>query len=154
MAVEGNCNVADVIEVALLGAGVGEQVDFDTPPPSIVTRIRWAKELVDTHTGKNLEDISYILYKHIGAGMKSYGSIPLSLGIFYASKGTYANGLLATINIGDEADTNRAIVGALCGAFSGVDAINKSWIEQIQGTNKLDLFQIANDLLYVKDAIA
>ena len=96
---------------------------------------------------KNLEEISYLLYQVIGAGMKSYELIPLALGIFYAAGGDYTTGLLATINTGDDADTNGAIVGALCGAFCGVEKINPDWIEQVRRTNAIDFQSLAERLL-------
>lgn len=151
VAVEGNCSVDDVMDAALLGADEGERAGYAIPAPSVAARIRWAKELIDTHYGRSMEDISYILYSHIGAGMKSYESIPFSLGIFYASNAEYTTGLFAAINIGADADTNGAIVGALSGAFGGAKTINKDWIEQLQKTNKLDLRKIASDLLAVRE---
>lgn len=62
---------------------------------------------------------------------KSYESIPLSLGIFFAAKGDIQSGLLSTINIGDDADTNGAITGALCGGFCGSEKIHLLWIEKL-----------------------
>ncbi len=80
--------------------------------------------------------------------MKSYESIPLSLGIFYAAKGDYKKGLLAAINIGDDADTNGAIVGALCGAYSGIKKIPAQWIAKIKDSNsKIDFETVAKKLL-------
>ena len=95
------------------------------------------------------EVITYILYQHIGAGMKSYESIPLSLGIFYAAAGRYKDGLLAAINIGDDADTNGAIVGALCGGYSGAGAIDAAWIDKLRETNDIDFKSLAEKLVVV-----
>ncbi|HMD87933.1 MAG TPA: ADP-ribosylglycohydrolase family protein, partial [Anaerolineaceae bacterium] len=66
---------------------------------------------------------------------------------FYASGGDYQTGLLAAINIGDDADTNGAITGALCGAFCGAGKINPAWIEKLNQTNSIDFLAIANQLL-------
>jgi ADP-ribosylglycohydrolase len=147
VAVEGNSQPVDVMDAAIYGAEIGEKEGFDIPAPSVVTRIRLAMELVERHREKSLDDISYILYQYIGASMKSYESIPLSLGIFYASGGDYQNGLLAAINVGDDADTNGAIVGALCGAYSGSDGIRTSWIEKLQKINQIDFMDIAKRLI-------
>ncbi|MDR3577682.1 MAG: ADP-ribosylglycohydrolase family protein [Anaerolineaceae bacterium] len=146
-AVEGSAKAREVMAAALRGAEAGEKEGFDIPAPSVAARIRLAIELVDQNREKSLEEISYILYQYIGAGMKSYESIPLSLGIFYAAGGDYQTGLLAAINIGDDADTNGAIVGALCGAFSGSEKINPAWIEKISQTNSIDFLAIANQLM-------
>ena len=148
VAVEGNCQLSEVMSAAIYGAESGEKEGFDIPSPSVVARIRLAIELVDRNQGKSIDEISYVLYQYIGAGMKSYESIPLSLGIFYAVKGNYRDGLLAAINIGDDADTNGAIVGALCGAFSGSNGINPAWIEKLRTANQLDFLTIAHQLIY------
>jgi ADP-ribosylglycohydrolase len=147
VAVEGNCPPAAVMQAAIDGAEAGEKAGYDIPAPSVAVRIRLAIELVDRNRDKSLEDICYILYQVIGAGMKSYESIPLSLGIFYAAAGDYQAGLLATINIGDDADTNGAIIGALCGAFGGVEKINPAWIEKLGETNSIDFLGIVRRLM-------
>ncbi|WP_105614821.1 ADP-ribosylglycohydrolase family protein [Vallitalea okinawensis] len=147
LSVEGKSTPSQVMDAAYLGAKEGEEVGYDIPAPSVSSRIKLAKQLVDKHQEKSLEEISYILYKYIGAGMKSYESIPLSLGIFYAAKGDFEKGIIAAINIGDDADTNGSIVGALCGAFSGYHKINPTWVQKVKESNKIDFEQIATDLL-------
>jgi ADP-ribosylglycohydrolase len=147
LAVEGGCSPAEVMTTAIRGAEAGEKEGYDIPAPSVTARIRMAIELVDRNRDRTLEEVCYILYQNIGAGMKSYESIPLSLGIFYAAKGEYEPGLLAAINIGDDADTNGAIVGALCGAYSGSEKINPAWVEKLRETNSIDFLTIANQLL-------
>jgi ADP-ribosylglycohydrolase len=146
-AVEGISSPEEVLAAALEGAEAGEKAGFDIPAPSVAARIRLAKEIVDSHQNEPVDAISYRLYQLIGASMKSYESIPLSLGIFYAAKGDFESGLLSAVNTGDDADTNGAIVGALCGAFSGSDAIRPEWIEKLRKTNQIDFMGIANGLL-------
>jgi ADP-ribosylglycohydrolase len=146
VAVEGNCSPSDVLKAAILGAEAGEKSGFDIPAPSVTARIRLAIELVDRNPSMSLDAKCYTLYQYIGAGMKSYESIPLSLGIFYAALGDFQSGLLATINIGDDADTNGAIAGALCGAFCGSERINPTWIEKLRATNSIDFMRIAIQL--------
>jgi len=147
VAVEGDSTPARVMEAALLGAEAGEAKGYDIPAPSISARIRLAMELVDRRRDQPVDAIAYTLYQHIGASMKSYESIPFSLGAFYASNGDYQTGLLAAINTGDDADTNGAIVGALCGAYSGAGQINPAWIEKLRQTNTIDFEAIAQQLI-------
>jgi ADP-ribosylglycohydrolase len=146
-AIAGDCTPEQVLATALAGAEAGEKAGFDIPAPSVAARISLAKEIVDSHRGESVDALSYRLYRVIGASMKSYESIPLSLGVFYAASGRFEDGLLAAINTGDDADTNGAIVGALCGAFSGVDAIRPEWIQKLRETNPIDFEHIAQDLM-------
>ena len=136
-----------VMNAALIGAEAGEEKGYDIPSPSVSVRIRLGMELVDRNRDKSVDEIAYILYQHIGASMKSYESIPFSLGIFYAADGDYQTGLLTAINIGDDADTNGAIVGALCGAYCGVENIKATWIQKLRETNSMDFLSIASQLV-------
>lgn len=147
LAVEGNHSTEEIMEAAIQGAEMGEKEGYEAPSPSVAVRIQLAKQLVDQNRDKGLDEICYILYQYIGASMKSYESIPFSLGVFYAADGDYEKGLLAAINIGDDADTNGAIVGALCGAFSGSEKIRPEWIEKVSATNSVDFKKIAFQLL-------
>lgn len=146
-AVEGDCAPGDVMAAAVKGAEAGERMGFDQPAPSVAARIRLAVELVDRQRDKPLGDICESLYAYIGAGMKCYESVPLSLGVFYAASGRVREGILAVVNVGDDADTNGAIVGSLCGAFSGAASIDPAWIAKVEGTNGIDFKRIAADLL-------
>lgn len=147
LAVAGTEDLTAIMNAAIRGAEQGENEGYDIPAPSVAARIRLAIDLVERNRSRGLEEICYILYQHIGAGMKSYESIPLSLGIFYAAEGRYQDGLLAAINIGDDADTNGAIVGALCGAYSGAGAIDEAWINKLGETNDIDFKSLAERLL-------
>ena len=146
-AMAGDRNINEVMEAALYGARFGEAQGYDLPAPSVEARIRLAMETVDRHAGKSMAELGNLLYRLIGAGMKSYESIPLSLGVFYAGQGHFEECLLAIINIGDDADTNGAIVGALCGAFGGAAAIKPEWKEYIQAVNHIDLAKLAAQLI-------
>ncbi|MEC1522806.1 ADP-ribosylglycohydrolase family protein [Neobacillus niacini] len=152
-AVAGNSTISEVMDAAILGAVKGEEIGYDTPSPSVSARIRLAKEIVDRNQNKSLEEISLLLYQYIGAGMKSYESIPLSLGVFYAAKGVVTDGILAVVNIGDDADTNGAIVGSLCGAYSGASSIKENWIKKIETVNSISFEIIANKLLAASSKI-
>ncbi len=151
-AVEGGCTPREVMDAALQGAETGEHRGFDKPSPSIAARIRLAIDVVDQERNKPLQEVCERLYAYIGAGMKSYESVPLSLGVFYAVSGQVNEGIIAVVNIGDDADTNGAIVGSLCGAYSGASAIHPAWIAKVEGTNGIPFKQIAADLLRVRRA--
>lgn len=146
-AVEGDCTIEQIMTAAISGAEAGEMEGFDIPAPSVVARINLVMELVKQNQNKGLDEVCYLLYRHIGAGMKSYESVPFSLGVFYAAQGAYQTALLSAINIGDDADTNGAIVGALCGAYGGSDSIREAWIEKLHETNQIDFLSMAKNLL-------
>lgn len=62
---------------------------------------------------------------------------------------TFEEGMLATVNLGGDTDTNGAIYGQLAGAFYGYDAIPSSWREQLH--QEKELVAIADKLLALPD---
>ena len=51
---------------------------------------------------------------------------------------SYAECVLAAVNLGDDTDTTACVAGALAGAMYGYDSIYKSWIEQLRGKEVID----------------
>ncbi len=145
--IRGDLTPGQIMEEAARGAIYGEAMGFDIPAPSVARRIRYAKEAVEGLEGRPMIEIVDELTGMLGAGMKAYESIPLSLGIFYAAGGDPAIGIPAAVNAGDDADTNGSICGALCGAFSGIQAIPGAWIRRINTGPETDLRALAWALL-------
>ena len=57
-------------------------------------------------------------------------SLEAALWAFHRSD-SFREGALRAVNLGDDADTTGAIYGQLAGAFYGVDAIPRDWIERL-----------------------
>lgn len=148
--VAGGYTPQEIMETAIEAAEQGEASGYDIPAPSVSARIRLAKELVDRHVGQEIDEIAFMLYQYIGAGMKAYESIPLALGVFYAAEGQVEQGITTVVNIGDDADTNGAIVGALCGAYSGAASIPKRWRDKIQQQHSIPVLKLAQELITQK----
>jgi len=147
LAIEGKSTLKQIMMAAISGAKRGEEAGFNIPAPSVAARIELAVDLVEKHRKDGFEQTCLELYRYLGASMKSYESIPLSLGIFYAAEGEVEKGIIGAINIGDDADTNASIVGGLCGSYSGTADVNPQWIEHIQRENNIDFKEIARALI-------
>jgi ADP-ribosyl-[dinitrogen reductase] hydrolase len=65
----------------------------------------------------------------IGSGFVVH-SLEAALWAFYRSD-SFRDGALLAVNLGNDADTTGAIYGQLAGAFYGVNAIPKDWIERV-----------------------
>ena len=50
---------------------------------------------------------------------------------------TFEDGVLAAVNLGDDADTTAAIFGQLAGAYYGVDAIPQAWQSKLCRANEI-----------------
>ncbi len=145
--VKGGYTAEQVMELAYEGALYGESVGCDITGPSVSKRILLAKELVDKNRGKGMNAVLDELVGIIGAGMQAYESIPYSLGVFYAVNGDAKEGIIAAINGGDDADTNGAICGNICGAFSGANGIPEEWKRKVEQESGLDFMGIAGELV-------
>ena len=58
---------------------------------------------------------------------------------------TFADGLVAAVNLGGDADTNAAITGGLAGAWYGWDAIPSDWLARLD-------FHVRERLMHMADA--
>lgn len=147
MGVHGGYNSLEVLRAAADAAAYGEKVGADVTAPSLSRRLRLVETIVDS-LGE--EDISVILDELVGvfgASMMSYESVAIAYGAFYAVNGHGADGVLAAVNAGDDADTNGSICGNLCGAFSGAKAFPEVWRKRVEQTSGLDLRKTAELLL-------
>jgi len=145
--VSGSFSVDEIISEAITAAEYGEETGFDIPAPKVSKRIALARRIVDENMDKGLQKVIDELVCILGAGMKAYESVPLSLGVFYAVRGDAREGILAAVNAGDDADTNGSICGAVCGACSGAGALPDEWIRRIERKNNTDFTKIAELLL-------
>ena len=68
-----------------------------------------------------------------------------------ANHDSFEQGVLAAVNLGDDADTTAAIYGQLAGAIYGVEAIPERWLEKlVMGT---EITQMADDLLALTETV-
>ena len=63
-------------------------------------------------------------------GYSAADALEAALWAFHTTA-TFEDGVLAAVNLGDDADTTGAIYGQLAGAHYGVDAIPASWRERL-----------------------
>lgn len=137
----------DIMNIAYDAARYGERNSEDICAPSVSRRIRMAKKIVDENKGKNIDYIMDQMVGIFGASMKAYESVPIAIGAFYAAGGDAAIGIPAAVNAGDDADTNAAICGSICGAYSGISGIPKEWVEPVLKSAGRDLKAMSRQLL-------
>lgn len=137
----------DILRAAADAAVYGEKVGVEITAPSVSRRLKLVENIVDQARGADIASILDELVAIFGASMMSYESVPIAFGAFYATGGHGANGVLAAVNAGDDADTNGSICGNLCGAFSGAGSFPVSWRDRVKVSSGLDLEETARFLL-------
>ncbi|WP_339067027.1 ADP-ribosylglycohydrolase family protein [Teredinibacter turnerae] len=63
----------------------------------------------------------------------------------FATTDSYANAVLAAVNLGDDADTTAAVCGQLAGAFYGEAAIPDAWLGKL--SHRSQITELADGLL-------
>ncbi len=147
MGVHGGCSPRDVLRAAADAAAYGERVGAEVTAPSVSRRLKLVETIVDQARGEGIPAILDELVDIFGASMMSYESVALAFGAFYAAGGHGADGVLAAINAGDDADTNGSICGNLCGAYSGAGAFPAQWRARVEATSGVDFRETARLLL-------
>ncbi|MCF7824121.1 MAG: ADP-ribosylglycohydrolase family protein [Candidatus Marinimicrobia bacterium] len=104
----------------------------------------------------NIEDAWMPLHQAIRCEYKA--SVPEAVvsafAVFKLTRGDFRKGMIYAGNFGRDTDTIGAIVGALSGAYLGIDAVPDSWIEKVRYTNgtclqftkSLDIMDVAYQL--------
>lgn len=147
LGVHGGHTPRDVLRAAADAAAYGEKIGAEITAPCVSRRLHLVESIVDQASGTNITAILDELVGIFGASMMAYESVAIAFGAFYATGGHGANGVLAAINAGDDADTNGSICGNLCGAFSGGAAFPIEWRTRVERTSGLDFKKTAQLLL-------
>lgn len=76
-------------------------------------------------------------------------SVPVALAIFWLARGDPEKVITDCANFGRDTDTIGTMAGAIAGAFKGIDAIPREWVETVQKVNQPDQVDLSKDLLEV-----
>lgn len=68
---------------------------------------------------------------------------------FLFSTSSFEDCVVATVNQGGDADTTGAIVGAIAGAYYGIDAIPKDWLKKLDETVRDELQDLSGRLIAI-----
>ena len=58
-------------------------------------------------------------------------TVPCALSLFYLANGDPTEAIIYGANFGRDADTISTMTGALSGAFKGIDALKRQWVEKV-----------------------
>jgi ADP-ribosyl-[dinitrogen reductase] hydrolase len=66
---------------------------------------------------------------------------------FLFATSSFEECLIAIVNQGGDADTTGAIVGAIAGAYYGIDAIPREWVRKLDPTARAEIQDLADQLI-------
>jgi ADP-ribosylglycohydrolase len=134
----------NVLEAARQGAAEGRQFGAWVWTPIIEARIDLALRII--REAKDQSTALADLYHSVGVGIEVTESIPTALGLVALYDGQPMPAVLAASRLGGDSDTIGAIAGAICGALSGIQAIDRRLLARISKVNRFDLEQTARGL--------
>lgn len=124
----------DVFEIEDIALKLGKE----TFNPSLSARVKLGVKFANEYKGQDDIFLDKI-YNIIGAGVLISESVPAALSIAYYAQDPVKCSLLCA-NLGGDTDTIGAMATAICGAKCGYKSIDKKYIDQIDKSNEIDLF--------------
>ena len=138
-----------VLETAYAAAALGFERGERVVAASVVARAKLAVQLAR----KANSDAEFLqeLYDLVGASVATTESVPAALGLFVRAGGHPVRSSYLAANLGGDTDTIGAMVGGICGAFSGYVAIPAEYIDTLNEVNELGIEEIAEHFLEYRD---
>jgi len=133
-----------VVEEALCGARAGAQRGNWVYAADIAGRIQNARALLNGARSKT--DVARLISDIVGAGEPTTESVPAAIAIADYAHGEPNLAIEISGNLRGDTDTIAAMAGAICGAFSGENAISLKWRTLVQQVNQLDVNEWAQRL--------
>jgi ADP-ribosylglycohydrolase len=132
------------MEEALRGARAGAQRGNWIYAADIAGRIQNACALLAGARSKT--EVVRLISDIVGAGEPTTESVPAAIAIADYAHGEPQLAIEISGNLRGDTDTIAAMAGALCGAYSGENAISLEWRTLVQHVNKLDVNEWAQRL--------
>jgi ADP-ribosylglycohydrolase len=137
--------VESVLEAAARGAAAGRKHGAWVWTPLLEERIALALRLV--REAADDVEARRALYRYVGVDISVAESVATAFGLVALAKGDPMRAVLHAAQIGGDTDTIGAIAGAVCGALSGVGAIDAEMLATVEGVNGLALAEVARGLV-------
>ena len=136
---DGACAIAAAVAEAMDPASTVESVIaaatkylHKVSSHELISRIEMSLALAEE--SKEYEKFREAYYKRFLGDIVSDSreTVPCVLVLFKFTKGNPSRAIEYAANFGRDADTIASMVGALCGAFSGVQALKPEWVEKVE----------------------
>ena len=124
--------IADILSVEEAGYRRG----CETFSPRLKARCEIGLELAQKYHGQDKVFLEKV-YDIVGAGVGIIESVPAAVSIAYYAQDPNKSCLMCA-NLGGDTDTIGAMATAICGAYTGADAIKPEYIETLKQQNNVD----------------
>ena len=140
---------AQTVDAAVHMAEVCQRQGFTVSDVSVAERIRRAADIAAAC--RSDEDVMRRLSDEIGTGLPAEDSIPTAIALGAHTGGDPMRCAVLCANIGGDTDTMGAIACGICGALSGMDAMDAAVLAQIRQASGIDWTPYADGLLRIME---
>lgn len=127
----------DILEAAKSGAQAGRELGAWAWGTLLEKRIELAVRLVQENPQP--EAALSALADYVGTDMLVAESVACAFGVVALADGDPMKAIQYGSNLGGDTDTIAALAGAVCGAWKGIDAIDRDMLTQVEKVNHIDL---------------
>ena len=106
------------------GAAVLDQLAAEPMPDDYANAIRWMR-------AQSTFDAEATI-KNLGNGVRAHRSVPTSFWVFHKHWEDPEAAVIEAVNLGGDTDTIAAMTGAIAGAYHGMSAFPKRWLEGLE----------------------
>ncbi len=149
-ALKSDSDVYSVIKASLYGAKKGYEMGLEeariAAGEDLYLKILYAVEI--SLSTNSMEETLRALEAKVGNDGQIQNSVASAIGIFAATEGNPEKTIIYGANYGGDTDTISCIAGTLSGAFSGLEALRKDWIEIFVKANPTLNMDFLGDELY------
>lgn len=146
-------DLREVLQASIDAARVGEKLGAPWLGASVARRIDLAVSLARDEVGTDADRIQAI-FDLVGTSLAATEAVPAAMGVVALAEGDPRRAALLAAELSGDADTIGAIACAVCGAWSGIDAIPAEWVVTLQRANPEHDFDGIANALYARYARA
>lgn len=147
-ALRGGASIISIAQAAIKGAEYGERIGrekaYIIPSASVARRIELAVELAEKKSDPL--EAAFLIEDLIGSYLPAAETLPAVIGVFYACKGDPMLAMQIGASMGGDTDTVASAVGAIAGAFKGIENISQEMLNFVEKVNNLELEKYARRL--------
>lgn len=136
----------EVVKLATKASELGEKLGVEDGNPKVSHRIKLGVAIVKEYAGSDLA--SFLNQEFNSPGFKAWEGVPYALSMVYGLDNV-KDVILGIVNQGGDADSVASMAGGLSTAMSP-DTLPREWVETVEGTNNLNLSEVALKLLELR----
>lgn len=129
-----DAELRDVLQASIDAAAIGERIGATWLGASVARRIDLAVSLARDEVGSDADRIQAI-FDLVGTSLAATEAVPAAMGVVALADGDPRRAALLAAELSGDADTVGAIACAVCGAWSGVEAIPAGWVGTLRQVN-------------------